>query len=154
MATLRERFGVPVGYSDHTLGTDVAVAAAALGAALIEKHLTLDRSLPGPDHAASLEPAEFASMVAGVRGAHAALGDGVKGPRAVEDDVRQVARRSLVVVRSVAAGAQLTAADLDARRPEGGISPLRLDDVVGRRTARDLVSGSILQPSDVDPPLA
>ncbi len=154
MATLRERFGVPVGYSDHTPGTAVAVAAASLGAALIEKHLTLDRAMPGPDHAASLEPDAFAAMAAAVREAHVALGDGLKQPRVAEEDARRVARRSLVVTRAIRAGERIAAADLDAMRPEGGISPLRLDDVIGRRAARDLVPRTPLRLGDLDPPLA
>jgi sialic acid synthase SpsE len=92
-------------------------------------------------------------MVAAVREAHAALGDGVKAPRAAEDDVRRVARRSLVVTRRLRAGEQVAVGDLDAMRPEGGISPLRLDAVVGRRAAHDLVPGTVLLPRDLDPPL-
>jgi N-acetylneuraminate synthase/N,N'-diacetyllegionaminate synthase len=153
MATLAERFGVPVGYSDHTLGTGVAIAAATLGAALVEKHLTLDRGMPGPDHAASLEPSELAALVEGVRAARAALGDGHKAPRPDEDDARTVARRSLVLSRPVLAGSLLAEPDLDAMRPEGGISPLRLDEVVGRRAARDLEAHRLLMPEDLDPPL-
>jgi N-acetylneuraminate synthase/N,N'-diacetyllegionaminate synthase len=153
MATLRDRFGVAVGYSDHTPGISVAVAAAALGAAVIEKHLTTDRSLPGPDHAASLEPDAFAAMVMAVREAHVALGDGVKAPRPGEADAAAVARRSLVVTRPVAAGEVLAASDLDAMRPAGGISPLRLDEVVGRRAARDLVPRTLLRGEDLEPPL-
>ena len=153
MATLRERFGVPVGYSDHTQGIATAIAAAALGAAVIEKHLTLDRSLPGPDHAASLEPGQFTEMSAAVRDAHAALGDGRKEPRRAEADVARVARRSLVAARRLTAGQVLQASDLDARRPAGGISPMRLDEVVGRRAARDLKPGALLGGQDLDPPL-
>jgi N-acetylneuraminate synthase/N,N'-diacetyllegionaminate synthase len=153
MATLRARFGAPVGYSDHSAGIAVAIAAAALGAAVVEKHLTLDRTMPGPDHAASLEPRAFAELVAGVREAHVALGDGAKQPSPGEDDVRQVARRSLVVTRDVRAGERLSAADLDAMRPDGGISPLRLDEVIGRRAAHDLKPFRHLQPADLEPPL-
>lgn len=153
MATMREAFGVPVGYSDHTSGISVAIAAAALGAAVIEKHLTLDRAMPGPDHAASLEPAAFAAMVSGVREAAAALGDGVKAPRPGEADAAAVARRSLVVTRAVTVGEVLAASDLDAMRPAGGISPLRVDDVTGRRAARDLEPRTPLQPDDLEPPL-
>jgi N,N'-diacetyllegionaminate synthase len=153
MTTMRERYGVPVGYSDHTLGIAVATAAVALGAALIEKHLTLDRSLPGPDHSASLEPAELAALVVAARAAHAAKGDGVKGARPAELDVARAARRSLVVARDIAEGEVLHEDDLGALRPAGGISPLRLDDVVGRRAAHDLSARSVLGPDDVDPPL-
>ena len=153
MATLRERFGVPVGYSDHTLGLTTAIAAAALGAAVIEKHLTLDRSLPGPDHAASLEPAEMTELAAALHDAYAALGDGRKEPRRGEADTTLVARRSLVAARALKAGAPIAADDVDARRPAGGISPMRLDEVVGRRAARDLDSGALLHVKDFDPPL-
>jgi N,N'-diacetyllegionaminate synthase len=153
MATLRERFGVPVGYSDHTLGVATAIAAVALGAAVVEKHLTLDRSLPGPDHAASLEPPEFTEMAAALRETFAALGDGRKQPRRGEADTTFVARRSLVAARAVKAGAPIAAGDIDARRPAGGISPMRLDEVVGRRAARDLVPGALLDANDLDPPL-
>jgi N-acetylneuraminate synthase/N,N'-diacetyllegionaminate synthase len=151
--TLRSKFAVPVGYSDHTLGIAVAIAAAALGAAVIEKHLTLDRTLGGPDHAASIEPEEMANLVRGVREAHAARGDGVKAPRAAEEDVRQVARRSLTIVRKVAQGSLISAEDLDARRPADGVSPARIDDVVGRRAARSLEPGLPLRPDDLSPPL-
>jgi N-acetylneuraminate synthase/N,N'-diacetyllegionaminate synthase len=153
IATLRDRFRVPVGYSDHTLGIATATAAAALGAALIEKHLTLDRTSPGPDHAASLEPGEFARMTAAIRDVDAALGDGVKARAPDEEDTRRAARRSLVVTRPLTAGAAVIAADLDAMRPADGISPLRLDAVVGRRATRDLAGHQILQPTDLDPPL-
>jgi N-acetylneuraminate synthase/N,N'-diacetyllegionaminate synthase len=153
METLRERFDVPVGFSDHTLGIGAPIASAALGAAMIEKHLTLDVSLPGPDHAASLEPSAFTRMVTGIREATAALGDGRKEPRPEEEDVRRVARRSLTVARPVPARAVLAAADLDAMRPADGISPLRIDEVIGRSAARDLIAGERLRPDDMDPPL-
>jgi N,N'-diacetyllegionaminate synthase len=150
MATLGGRFGVPVGCSDHTPGIAVATAAAALGAAVIEKHLTLDRSLPGPDHAASLEPNQFADLVRAVREAHAAIGDGEKAPRPAEEDVARVVRRSLVVVRPISAGEVLAEGDLDAMRPAGGMSPLLLDDVIGRRAARDLEARRLLLPDDLE----
>lgn len=153
MATLRDRFRVPVGYSDHTLGISTATAAAALGAVLIEKHLTLDRSLPGPDHAASLEPGGFRELVEAVRDAWVALGDGTKSPRPSELDASRVARRSLVTERAVTAGTVLGAGDIAAMRPAGGISPLRLDEVIGRRAARDLPALKPLSPADLDPPL-
>jgi N,N'-diacetyllegionaminate synthase len=153
MNVLRERFGVPVGYSDHTLGIATATAAAALGAAVIEKHLTVDRTLPGPDHAASLEPAEFGGLVQAVAEAHAALGDGVKVPRPDEEDSRVVARRSLVTTRALSAGSILSSGDLDAMRPATGISPLEVDDVIGRAAVTDLPAGRLLQPEDLDPPL-
>ncbi|HYN64234.1 MAG TPA: N-acetylneuraminate synthase [Candidatus Limnocylindrales bacterium] len=153
MATLRDRFRVPVGYSDHTLGIATATAAAALGAALIEKHLTLDRTLPGPDHAASLEPGGFRELVEAVGDAWIALGDGTKAPRPHELEASRLARRSLVSQRAVTAGSVLGADDIGAMRPAGGISPLRLDEVIGRRAARDLAAGEPLSPTDLAPPL-
>lgn len=154
MDTLRRRFDVVVGYSDHTQGTAVAIAAAALGAAIIEKHLTLDRSLPGPDHAASLEPTEFAAMLAGIREAHDALGDGVKAPRAVEADAISVARRSIVTARPMPAGHTITADDLTAKRPGTGISPLEIDQLIGAVTRHSLDADIMLGFDDVDLPTA
>ena len=154
MATLAERYGVVVGFSDHTIGVGAAVAAAALGASVIEKHLTLDRSLPGPDHAASLDPAGFMAMVRAIREAHVSLGDGTKAPLEAEIPIRAVVRRSLVVARPVSAGDAVVPDDLTALRPEGGVSPLRLDEVVGRTAARDLVAGTLLQASDLVPELS
>ena len=153
MAALEERYAVPVGFSDHTVGLGAAVAAVALGAAVIEKHLTLDRSMRGPDHAASLDPQSFAQMVAAINDAHAALGSGTKAPVAAELPIRAVARRSIVVARPVRAGIALSAGDLTALRPEGGLSPLRLDEVVGRSAARDLAAGEMLRAEDLIPPL-
>jgi N,N'-diacetyllegionaminate synthase len=153
MEQMRQRYNLPIGYSDHTLGLGAAIAAVALGAAVVEKHLTLDRTMSGPDHAASLEPAAFAEFVAGVRDAHAALGDGHKQPSPREVETRLVARRSLVVVRPLGAGEVIAERDLDAMRPATGISPLRVDEVVGRRAARDLPARVPIMPDDLDPAL-
>jgi N,N'-diacetyllegionaminate synthase len=144
MDTLREEFDVPVGFSDHTLGGTVTIAAATLGASVIEKHLTLDRTLPGPDHAASLEPDEFAALVEAVREAQASLGDGVKQPVASELENRTVVRRSLAAAHDLSAGEILTRAALTALRPATGIEPTRVDEVVGRTLARDVASGELL----------
>jgi N,N'-diacetyllegionaminate synthase len=133
MDTLREALGVPVGYSDHTPGHEVSVAAAARGASVLEKHLTLDRSLPGPDQAASLDPAEFAALVKAVRSVSAALGDGVKRPVPSELANRAVARRSVVAAKDLPAGHALTRADLALKRPGDGIAPAELERVVGRK---------------------
>jgi N,N'-diacetyllegionaminate synthase len=122
MQTLRDSFNVAVGYSDHTLGDHVAVAAVALGASVIEKHLTLERSLPGPDHAASLEPAEFAAMSARLRATALALGDGVKAPSAAELEVAAVARKSWHAAADLEAGAVLAAGDVCLKRPATGLS--------------------------------
>ncbi len=139
MLTIREAFGVPVGYSDHTLGIEVAMAAVALGAAVIEKHFTLDRRLPGPDHQASVEPAELAAMIAGIRNIELALGDGLKRPSPSELPNRSVARKSIVAARAIRAGETLTELNLAAKRPGTGISPMRWNDVVGRKAPRDFM---------------
>ncbi len=151
MATMRDAFALPVGYSDHTLGTAVAVAAVALGAAVIEKHFTLDRSAPGPDHKASLEPGDLARMVREIRAIERSLGDGVKAPAPSEIAVREVARRSVTLLRAVRAGETLAAADLALRRPATGIAPRDLERVVGRRTARALDAGAVLRWEDLQP---
>jgi N-acetylneuraminate synthase len=136
MVTMRDAFGVAVGYSDHTEGHTVAVAAAALGAVVLEKHLTLDRTLPGPDHRASLEPGAFGAMVVALRAVELALGDGVKRPTAAELENATVARKSIVAARTIAAGETLTADNLTVKRPGSGMSPLRWDDVVGLSASR------------------
>lgn len=151
MLTLRETFGVPVGYSDHTQGTAVAVAAVALGATVIEKHFTLDRQLPGPDHRASLEPDALAGMIRDIRDIEAALGSGVKQPAPSELSVRDVVRRSVTLTRSVRAGEALRSEDLALLRPGTGIPPRDLDAVKGRRLARDLPAGTTLRWSDFAP---
>lgn len=137
MLTLRQAFGMPVGYSDHTPGIEIAIAAVALGAEVIEKHFTLDRSLPGPDHAASLEPEELRAMVTAIRHVESALGDGVKTPAACEKANISVARKSIVAVRAMAAGHVISRSDLMAKRPGNGLAPKLMKDLVGRtvRTA-------------------
>jgi N,N'-diacetyllegionaminate synthase len=137
MLTIRDAFGVAVGYSDHTLGIEVAIAAVALGATVIEKHFTLDRSLPGPDHQASLEPAELAAMVTAIRHIEQALGDGIKRPSAGEAQNKPIARKSIVAACSIRAGEPFSAANLAIKRPGTGLSPMRWDEVVGRRAPRD-----------------
>lgn len=133
MQTLRDTFGVPVGYSDHTEGIDIPVAAVALGATVIEKHFTLDRTLPGPDHRASLEPGELAAMVTAIRRVEIALGDGVKCPQPSERAVQVHARRSLVFARDLRAGQVLAAGDLVMKRPGSGLPPAQLSAVLGKR---------------------
>lgn len=131
--TLKAAFGLPVGYSDHTLGIEIPVAAVALGAEVIEKHLTLDRSLPGPDHRASLEPSEFKQMVTAIRHTEAALGNGIKAPAPCELPNIAVARKSIVASRSLAPGHALAASDLAIKRPGNGLAPKLLPQLVGRR---------------------
>lgn len=154
MLALRDRYHVPVGWSDHTDGIAVPIAAVALGADIVEKHITVDRSLPGPDHAASIEPDAFRAMVSGIRDATAALGDGIKAPTAAELTMANVARKSLHWRRGLGAGETVKVEDLIALRPGTGIPPSRLGDVVGRRTARETSPGSLVDTSDFDPPWA
>ena len=144
MDSLAARFGCPVGFSDHTLGIVVAVAAVARGAAIIEKHLTLDKSLPGPDHRASLDPAEFGAMVKAIRVVESALGDGVKRAMPSELDTRRVARKSLVAARALKAGERVAAEDLLSKRPGTGISPAELPRVVGLRLTRDIAADEVI----------
>src|SRR5688500_2929443 len=145
MGTMRAAFGVPTGWSDHTPGIELPVAAVALGAAMIEKHLTLDAALPGPDHRASLEPGAFGAMVAAVRAAESALGDGDKRPVEAELAVAAVARRSLHWAVPLRAGMRVEASHLVALRPGTGIAPARLEEVVGRRTRVAVGAGAIVR---------
>lgn len=145
MLTLRDAFAVNVGYSDHTRGIEVATAAVALGACVIEKHFTLDTSLPGPDHSASLEPDQLAAMVTAIRHIESALGDGVKVPRPVEERNKMVARKSLVAARPICAGEVFSAANLAVKRPGTGVSPMRWDDVVGRAAPRDFKADECIE---------
>jgi len=144
MQTMATAFGVPVGYSDHTLGIEVAIAAVALGACVIEKHFTLDRSLPGPDHRASLEPDELAVLVRGIRTVEAALGQGRKEPAASEANTAAVARRSLVAARDIPAGTVLTEEMLAIKRPGTGLPPAMLGHTLGRRTRVNMPAGTII----------
>ncbi len=136
MGTLADHFGLPIGYSDHTVGTAVAVAAVARGAVLVEKHLTLDRSLIGPDHAASLDPSGFAELVSAIRVVGSALGRTEKGPDDIELDVRNVARRSLVAARALYPGRAIEEADFVALRPGDGLPPAAAWDWIGRIPSR------------------
>lgn len=149
METMRARFHVPVGWSDHTEGIEISVAAVAAGAELLEKHITLDRALPGPDHAASLEPSELVALMKRVRTIEDALGDGVKQPRPSEQATAAVARRSLHADRALPEGTVLTAEDLVALRPGTGLPPFRLAEVVGRRLKRTLTRGDMLRDADL-----
>lgn len=136
MLELFDQFGLPVGLSDHTPGWECDVAAAVLGAQVIEKHFTLDKTLPGPDQRASLDPAEFAAMVAAVRHVEAALGDGHKHLTQSEAPNQAVARKSIVAARAIAAGEVLSADNLTTKRPGDGISPMRWYEVLGATARR------------------
>ena len=147
---MREAHGVPVGWSDHTIGSTSAIAAVALGATVLEKHFTTDKSLPGPDHAASAEPAELAEYIAVTRAAASALGDGVKRRMPAEEDVAAVARRSWHAARDLAAGEMLAESDAVALRPELGISPAIA--LVGARVVRSVAAGDPITAADVELP--
>jgi N-acetylneuraminate synthase len=137
--------GVATGYSDHSLGIEAALAAVAVGATVIEKHLTLGRGLPGPDHSASLEPAEFTHMVAGIRRVCAMLGDGVKAPTAQERDTARVARRSIAAAVDIPAGVAIEEPMLVCRRPATGIAPRQWPRVIGCMTLVPIKAGTVLQ---------
>jgi N-acetylneuraminate synthase len=143
MKTLEERFDVPVGYSDHTQGIAISLAAVALGACVIEKHFTLDCNLPGPDHRASIEPHELAEMVRGIRMVQTAIGDGIKRPVSEEMSTAAVARRSLVAAADLPAGTVLTADHIAIRRPGSGLPPSMYSQVVGRRLLAELGAGNL-----------
>lgn len=146
MAALAEAFNVPVGLSDHTLGITVAIAATALGARVIEKHFTLDRRLPGPDHQASLEPADLAALVVGIKAAHAALGSGIKCPVPSEVGNQPVARKSLVALQPIAAGAEFTVENLGIKRPGTGVSPMFYWSYLGRPAPRAYAKDEVIVP--------
>jgi len=141
---LASAFNIPTGWSDHTPDATACLAAAALGAVILEKHLTLDCTRSGPDHAASLEPHHFAMLVSQVHTVRAAIGDGLKRPMPSEADVRRVARRSLHTARDLPAGAILTSQDLVVLRPGTGLPPATLDRLIGRRLAASLSAGTLL----------
>ncbi len=145
MRTIANETGMPIGYSDHTLGLAVSTAAVALGATVIEKHFTLDRTLPGPDHRASLEPDELAALVRQIRDVEAALGSPVKAPTASELPVRAVVRRSVTARRALPAGHVLTGDDLVLLRPATGIPAKAYEDVLGRTLKQAVKEGHPLQ---------
>ncbi|MEK9703061.1 MAG: N-acetylneuraminate synthase [Deltaproteobacteria bacterium] len=146
MLAIRDALGVQVGYSDHTLGIEVPIAAVAMGATVIEKHFTLDRSLPGPDHRASLEPDELKAMVQAIRNIELALsGDGLKRPSPSESKNLEIARKSLVALVPIKAGEPFTEANLGVKRPGSGISPMRWDDFIGRPANRDYQADELIE---------
>lgn len=144
MRNIGQAFNVAVGYSDHTPGIEVAIAAVALGAIVIEKHFTLDRNLPGPDHAASLEPDELKAMVVAIRNIELALGDGIKRASPSEVKNMPVARKSIVASRPIRAGEVFTTENITAKRPGTGISPMRWDEVLGRPANRDYATDEMI----------
>lgn len=149
IGTLRERFMLPVGFSDHTLGITVPIAAATLGVVLIEKHFTLDRSLPGPDHKASLEPNELKEMTNAIRDVEKALGDGVKKLTKKEKEIRKNVRRSIVARVRIPKGTVITESMLDVKRPGTGIEPKRLDEVIGKKAEKEIETDELIRFEDL-----
>ena len=145
MNALKEKFDVPVGYSDHTKGIEIPIAAVAMGASIIEKHFTLDRNMEGPDHKASLEPDELKAMVDAIRNVELATGDGIK--KATESEKRNivVARKSIVAARPIKKGEELTVENLTTKRPGSGISPMRWFEVIGTKAVRDFQEDELIE---------
>jgi len=144
MDTLSAAFNVPVGWSDHTLGDAIALAAIARGAKILEKHYTLDTNMPGPDHKASLEPTEFAELIRKLRDVEAALGDGVKRPQPSEFDTAKVARRSIVSACDIPAGTVIETKHLICKRPGTGLAPRLIPLVLGRKAKSDIAADSVI----------
>ena len=145
MQTIQAAFGVAIGYSDHTAGIEASIAAAALGASVIEKHFTLDKNLPGPDHKASLEPDNLKSMIEAIRNIEIALGDGIKRPTSSESRNKSVARKSLVASKYIKTGEVFSAENITTKRPGTGMSPMTWDTVIGRKAARDFAVDELIE---------
>ncbi len=145
MLTIQNEFKISIGYSDHTLGIEIPTAAVALGATIIEKHFTLDRNLAGPDHKASLEPHELIEMVRAIRNVELAMGDGVKGPTNLENEVKLVARRSIVASRDIKKGEIFSPLNLTTKRPGVGLSPILWDKVIGEPAKRDFLEDELIE---------
>lgn len=145
MLTLKDTFGCPVGYSDHTEGILVPIAAVAMGACVVEKHFTLDRKMEGPDHKASLEPDELMRMVNGIRNIEDSMGDGIKVTQAVEEDNKVVARKSIVARRHIEKGELLTAENMTTKRPGNGISPMEWNSILGTLAIKDFEEDELIE---------
>ena len=145
MSTIAKHLGVRVGYSDHTPGIEVSIAAVAMGASIIEKHFTLDRALPGPDHQASLVPIELEALVSAIRNIEQALGDGVKDPSASEKKNKSIVRKSIVASRAIRKGEFFTVENVTSKRPGTGISPMRWDEVIGKKSDKDYAMDDMLE---------
>ena len=145
MGTLKQAFKLPVGFSDHTLGITAPIAAVALGACVIEKHFTLDRNLPGPDHKASLEPDELKEMVKAIREVEKALGNGIKKPTKEEEEVKKVARKSIVAKVDISKDEIITEDMLDVKRPGTGIEPKYLKFIIGRKAKEDIKKDDVIR---------
>ncbi len=149
MLSIKQELGVEIGYSDHTLGIEVPIAAVALGATVIEKHFTLDKNLPGPDHIASLEPTELKAMITAIRNIESALGNNIKSPSQTELKNRLVARKSIHLARNIAKGEKITVSDLIMKRPGTGISPMELNSILNLTANKDLYEGNLLTKEDL-----
>lgn len=145
MRTLQDYFGCPIGYSDHTLGIEIPIAAVGMGAAVIEKHFTLDKDMEGPDHKASLEPQELKAMVAAIRNLELAMGDGEKRPVQSEMANRVVARKSIIAKRAISKGEILTEENITTKRPGNGLSPMKWHDVLGTKAIRDFIEDELVE---------
>ncbi len=145
MDTMKKAFGLPVGYSDHTAGISIPLAAAARGATIIEKHFTLDKTLPGPDHKASLSPDELTAMVKGIRQIDKAIGNGRKAPTEMERGNLAVVRKSIVAKAAIQAGAVFSEDNLTIKRPATGMSPMRYWELLGKRAVRDYEADELIQ---------
>ena len=145
METLCQKFGCSVGYSDHTKGIEVPIAAVAQGASVIEKHFTLNRNMEGPDHKASLEPDELQEMVRAIRNIEQALGDGVKRPMPSEAANKVVARKSIIAARDIKKGEMLSEENLTTKRPGNGISPMRWYEIIGKAAKRDFMEDELIE---------
>lgn len=145
MLTLKDEFNCEVGYSDHTKGIEISVAAAALGASVIEKHFTLNRNMEGPDHKASLEPDELAAMISSIRNIEAALGSGVKKPADSEISNIAVARKSIIASRNIKKGELLSGENLTTKRPGNGLSPMKWYEVIGTKAIRDFQEDELIE---------
>ncbi len=145
MQTMSETFGLEVGYSDHTEGLEIPIAAVALGASIIEKHFTLDRNMEGPDHKASLEPSELEAMVKAIRNVEEAMGTGIKGPSESEKKNITIVRKSIIAARNIKRGELLTDNNLTTKRPGNGLSPMKWADVVGTRAIRDFSEDELIE---------
>ena len=150
MQSIRTKFGVNVGYSDHTLGIEISLAAVALGATVIEKHFTLDRTLPGPDHKASLEPRELKSMIEGIRNIEVALGDGVKRIMPSELQNISIGRKTIVAKCSIKAGDLFSSSNLSTKRAGEGLSPMEWDKVMGTKATQDYSPDQVIRISNLD----
>lgn len=149
MGAINGAFGTKVGYSDHTLGIEVAIAAAALGAAVIEKHFTLDKNMKGPDHKMSVVPEELKAMVQAIRNIERALGDGMKRPSKSEETLKKIVRKSIVACVDIDKGARITVDMLTIKRPGNGLEPRYIGRIIGRKASRFIAQDSLIRPGDL-----